>query len=359
MVYSTIVGIDVHTGTNEVFALNRATGEARPATLPGEVDRVVEWVQAQGFEGPVVCVYESGPLGYGLARALHAAGFGCVVVATSKMPGRTGRRKNDRIDARRLARLYMAGELAEVWIPGEEAESLRSLSVLRGEAAKDLARAKQRVGSLLLFVGCRWEKGRKRWTKAFYSWAGGLALPFADRFVLDEKLAEVRHLAERLDGIEKELDRQAAARPGLTEAMARLMCVHGIGRVTAFALVCLAGDFRRFASGAAFASYLGLMPSEDSTGDSVRTGRITKAGNRYVRRLLMEAVNCYSRPFRRQRPEDLDPAVPLPVRVKAAACSERLRRRRAALVARKKSGGKIKCALARELAEWVYYIAVM
>ena len=139
--------------------------------------------------------------------------------------------------------------------------------------------------------------------------------------------------------------------------MARFECIHGIGKVSAFSLVCEARDFDRFKSGASFASYLGLVPSESSSGKKVSHGAIAKQGNPHLRRILVEAASCYSKQFKAVRSEDT--AIPEAVRAKAEKCAARLRKRMAALRERGVKANKAKVAVARELAEWIYHIAVM
>jgi transposase len=360
MFHSASIGIDFHANKNEVHAINKNTGEYATATLSGNPDDLIKWIDDQGFEEPLRCVYESGPTGFVLARALIENGIACSVAATSKLPSRKDKKKNDRVDAKYLARMLMSGAITEVWIPSEEEESLRDLSRLRGEVAKDLTRAKQRVTSFLLIKGVKYEKGKKRWTKMFFKWAADYEFVHAtDTYVLRDKLAEVLRLQGRLEGVEAEILRIIGEHPKLDEAMRRLMCIHGIGLVTSFSSVAEIGNFRRFKNGSALASYLGLMPSESSTGDKTTHGKVTKQGNSHLRRLLLEAASSYSKPFRALKEDGMDKTVPPLVRTKAVQCSKRLRKRRVHLAKRGKNANKAKCAIARELAEWIYYVAVM
>lgn len=352
------IGVDVHAGKNCVFALDRDTGEALEATLSGDPAELVRWIGENRLSGGTCC-YEAGPTGFGLARALAAAGIRCVVAATSKLPRRSDRRKNDRVDAEWLARMHAAGSVRAVRVPTEREESLRHLSRLRGEVARDLRAARQRVASFLLLTGTRYGLTKRRWTKTFRGWAAALefAQP-ADTFVFRQKLAAVYRLEERLAEVEAEIARAVASSPELAERMARLECIRGIGRVTAFSLVCEVCDFRRFRNGSALASYIGLVPSESSTGSRTRRGGISKTGSSHLRRALVEAASAYSRPCRgASAPED--PRVPALVRARAAECSRRLRRRREHLVGRGLAANKVKVAVARELCEWIWWIAVM
>lgn len=358
MKYCTNVGIDTHSAKNSVCALVAETGETLEATLSADPGELVAWIRGAGLPEPLRCCYEAGPTGFGLARALGAAGIECVVAATSKLPRRSDRRKNDRIDAEWLARMLAAGSVRPARVPSPEEESLCHLSRLRGEVASDLRAARQRVASFLLLTGTEYKLTRKRWTRTFREWAESHEFAqAADTFVFREKLAAAYRLEERLEAVESEILRVIGGFPELEALMARLQCVRGIGRVASFSLVCEVHDFSRFRNGAAFASYLGLVPSEDSSGKRTSRGAIAKTGNSHLRRILVEAASCYARPFKAARGEDA--RVPDLVRAKAAKCSARLRKRRGDLAGRGLPANKVKVAVARELAEWVYWIAVM
>lgn len=358
MKYSTCIGIDTHARKNAVFALDTGTGEALTAQLGGDPGELVAWIAAQGFARPVMCAYETGPTGFGLARALRAAGIGCTVAATSKLAYPRDKDKRDDKDAEWLARQLLAGAVRPVHVPSVREESLCRLSKLRAEAALDLRRAKQRLRSFMLVAGIGYTATKKLWTKRFMAWARSHECEQpADTFAFREKYAEVMRLMERLGRIEAEIMRLVGEDPALAAKMARLMCIHGIGKVTAFSLVCEVYDFSRFRKGSAFACYLGLVPSEDTTGDNHSLGRITKLGNSNLRRLLIEAAGCYGKAPAAAAP--MPPGVPAAVAAKAAKCRERLFARRRRLRDRGLAPNKAKAAIARELAEWVYHIMVM
>ena len=358
MRYSTSIGIDTHAKSNSICAIVKETGEMLTAKLSADPKEVISWISRQDLPKPLRCCYEAGPTGFGLARALNDAGICCIVAATSKLPCRTDRQKNDRIDALWLAQMLEANVVRPVMVPTIGEESLCHLSRLRGEVANDLMRAKQRVASFLLLTKTSYTLTKKRWTKAFNKWAGCYEFACApDTFAFRMKVSAVWRLEERLAEVEAEIMRLVAEGPGLQERMGRLMCMHGIGKVTAFSLVCEVYDFGRFKNGAAFASYIGLVPSESSTGDKASRGKIAKQGNSHLRRLLVEAASCYSKPMRDVGPEDA--SVPEPIRAKAEKCRLRLRKRSAALRRRGVKANKAKVAVARELCEWVYHIAVM
>lgn len=358
MRYSTSIGIDTHAKKNAICAIVTQTGEIREIVLSEDSAQLISWIKENDFPKPIGCVYESGSTGFGLARALVKAGIACTVAATSKLSYRVDRQKNDRTDAEWLARQLIAGGVRAVHVPTLEEESLCHLSRLRGEVAADLRRAKQRVSSFLLLTRTEYTLTKKRWSKTFYKWAESheFGQP-ADTFAFKCKMNAVLRLEERLAEVEAEILRIIGQDAELASRMARFTCIHGIGKVAAFSLVCEVYGFERFKNGAAFASFVGLVPSENSSGKKVARGSIAKQGNSHLRRILVEAASCYSRPFKAVRSEDA--SVPESVRVKAEKCANRLKKRRAALKKRGLSANKAKVAVARELAEWVYWIAVL
>jgi len=357
MRYSTAIGIDAHGMTNTICALDTNTGEMRETELSSEPEVLIEWINKQSFPYPIMTAYESGPTGFGLARCLIAAGIPCMVAASSRLLKDAKKKKNDREDARNLAKGIIAFEVYPVWIPSVEQEAACNLSRLRNEISLDLRRAKQRVTSFLLKMGVRYTKG-KRWTGKFRKWADTYEFPLeTDTYVFREKLACVYQAESRLTPIEERLHRLIEADPNLKRLYDRLRCLHGIGPVTACALVCEIGDFNRFKKGSHLASYLGLVPSEDSSGEKNSNGKITKAGNCHLRRLLVEAAGSYSK--RSKLEKSNDPNVDPLVREHAHKGSVRLYKRRQVFKKRNKQHNKAKVAIARELAEWVYHIAVM
>lgn len=358
MQYATSIGIDVHAKTNEICALITKTGELRQAKLSSDPDEIIRWIQEEQLPRPLGCCYEAGPTGFWLARTLNDAGIACAVVATSKLPKRIDRKKNDRIDAQWLARMQMAGSVAKTYIPSSEEEALCHLSRLRGEVAADLRRAKQRVAAFLLLTKTSYTLTKKRWTKTFITWAGRYEFKHkADTYTFRTKVSSVLRLTETLNDIEDKIMGIIKENPVLTERMSRLLCMHGIGPVTAFSLICEVYDFTRFRNGSAFASYLGLVPSENSTGKKTSRGKITKLGNSHLRRLIVESTCSFSKPSKEVVLED--ETVPEAIRLKARQCRTRLYKRRCTLKKRNMAPNKIRIALARELSEWIYHIAVM
>ncbi|MGL3806096.1 IS110 family transposase [Paeniglutamicibacter sp. R2-26] len=234
-------------------------------------------------------VYEAGPTGFGLARHFRAAGIDCVIAAPSKLLRAPGDRiKTDRRDAKILANMLAIGEVVEVRIPDPEQEALRDLSRARHVASVDLAHAKQRVNAILLRHAILFPGGKSRWTREHLAWLH--QQHFEDpalEFAYQESLAQEDSMAVRLKRSDKEVAR-VAADCRYTEVVNALACLRGISTVGAFGLATEIGDWTRF-TGASIGAYLGLVPSEHSSGETRTQGSITKAGNTH-------AGTCSSRP---------------------------------------------------------------
>jgi len=357
MRYSINIGIDTHAKKNVVCAIDTDTGELYRAKLDSDPALLIEWIGKQGFKGKVRCVYETGPTGFVLARALNDAGIKCSVAAVSKLARRHDRMKNDERDAEWLSRELIAGGTVSVKIPTEEEESLRDLSRLRGTASKNLAKQKQRVASFLLGHQISYTLTQERWTVTFRAWAAKLIFDNpTDQFVFDEGIWEVYRLEERLKRIDDEIKMTVSKNKELAQTVTRLKCLRGIGNVTAFALIAEIYDFTRFKKPSALSAYLGLIPAQASSGQRVSSGSITKCGNSHLRRLLIEAAASYAKRIGvKKREEGTEPDI----YAFAHKCANRLTRRRKKLISRKKQPNKIKVALARELAEQIYCIALL
>jgi transposase len=339
-----------------MFAIERESGVFKRIKMSSEYEDTLKHIRTLKMSEPYLVVYESGPTGFGLARYLNDEGIKCEVCATSKMPKDISKKKNDKRDAETIARQAIAGTLHFVYIPTPHEQTLRDLSHHYAQCSKAVTAAKQRVSSFMLTRNIRYKKGCKLWSKAFLRWAEELAFEDeADAFIFNDNVAEVKRLIERKEAVLALIEQLAITDAQLGRDMSRLLCISGIGTVISFALISEVNDFKRFSNGAAFASYIGLVPSEDSSGDKRSTGRITKQGNSHLRRMLVEAMN----PSRRKGSppvkvcgQIVDPHI----RSMAARCDERLAKRRADMKRRCKSPNKTKVALARELSEWVYYI---
>jgi transposase len=354
----TAVGLDVHARSVVAGVLDTDTGQLWSQRLPAATPAVVSWVGS--LPGPVAVAYEAGPTGFGLARALQAAGVGCVVVAPSKLERPPGDRvKTDRRDAERLARLLHIGELPQVRVPTEAEETTRDLVRAREDARADLMRARHRLSKLLLRHGLVWQGSA--WTQAHARWLASVGLELVQpglRVAFDEAHGAVLAVQARRDRLDRAIV-ELATTPPWAPVVGRLGCLRGVGVLTALGLAVEIGDWQRF-TGATIGAYLGLVPTEHSSGVQRAQGSITKTGNSHARRLLVEAAWHHRKPYRPSRElrarQDRQPAV---VRARAEAGNRRLYQRWCRLDARGKRSTISVVAVARELAGWCWSLAVL
>lgn len=288
----TWVGLDVHAAKVVASVVDQESGELRLQRLSGRTAEVVEFCVA--LPGPVRVSYEAGPTGFGLARALEAAGVSCLIAAPGKIARpATDRVKTDRRDAELLVRLLMAGQLSAVRVPSVREEACRDLVRAREDVRGDLMRARHRVGKLLLRHDQRFDG--KNWTQAHRQWLNHVELadPVAQAVLLDS-VGAVDALLVRRDGLERQMAALVPDSPW-TETIGRLRCLRGIDTLSALGLAAEIRDFARFDRPELLMSYLGLVPSEHSSGDQRRQGAITKSGSQHARRLLVEAAWHYRR----------------------------------------------------------------
>jgi transposase len=347
------VGLDVHKSSVRLAAF--CAGEVvREVTLPYDHERVARELGA--WPGARVA-YEAGPTGFGLYRHLVAVGIDCEVVAPGLVPSRPGDRvKTDKRDARKLAALHASCLLTAIFVPAPELEALRDLVRAREDARLDRMRARHRLGKFVLRHDRRMPT--TCWGATRRAWLGRQAFELpGQQQAFDDYLFAVDQLDRRIGVLEVEIARLAADGPH-AELIGRLRCLRGIDTLTAVGLVCEVGDFRRFRTAEQFMSFVGLVPSERSSGEGRRQGSITKAGSTHARRLLVESAwNSRRRPTvgyelaRRQR--DQDPAV----LERAWRCQQRLHRRWQRMAGRGKPHQKTVVACARELAGFVWAIA--
>ena len=301
--------------------------------------------------------YEAGPTGYGLYRQLTKLGHSCSVVAPSLIPRKPGDRvKTNRRDALQLARLLRADELTAVWVPDEAHEAMRDLVRARQVAVEDIRCKRQAISSMMLRQG-RTYSGKKTWGARHMQWLQAQRFEhLAQHLVLQELLLAVRHGSERQKRIEAAIV-ELIPEWSLAPVVAALQGLRGVNLVTAATVMAEIGDLRRFESPRQLMGYLGLVPAERSTGDTVRRLGITKAGNGRVRQALVESAWCYRHPPRTSRAkhyihEDLPPAV-LDI---AAKAQTRLCGRYRALSQRGKKLTVAVTAIARELAGFIWAI---
>ncbi len=286
-----LVGLDVHAAKIVAAVLDAETGELRFFRIGGDVGEAAGL--CAGLPRPVRAAYEAGPTGYGLARELARRGVECVVAAPSKSPRASGERvKTDRRDAEHLVRLLLAGKLHPVRVPGVEEEALRDLVRARDAVRQDLMRCRHRLSKLLLRHGIRFDDGRA-WTERHRVWLADVALGWpAAQSTLADAIGAVDALVHRREALEREIVALLPVSPWQVQ-VGRLRCLRGIDTLTAAGLCAEIGDFERFARAEQLMSYVGLVPSENTTGEQRRLGAITKTGSGHARRLLVEAAWHY------------------------------------------------------------------
>src|SRR5689334_9084140 len=325
------------------------------ANTAGALDRLMRKLGGAGV-GLRFC-YEAGPCGYGIQRHLSAHGHDCVVVAPSLIPKRVGDRvKTDRRDAASLARLHRAGELTGVWVPDTAHEAMRDLVRARLDAVHSLRRARQQLSGFLLRQGCHYS--RPAWTKLHRRWLAGLKFEYAiHHIVLEDYIAAVEAAETRRDRLTAQIE---AMLPDWTLApvVSALQAMRGMALVNAATLIAELGDLSRFTNPRQLMAYLGLVPSEHSSGASVKRGGITKAGNSAARRLLIEASWTYRFPARISRELLLrQESQPKSIRAIAWKAQLRLCARYRKLARNGKPAHVVTTAIARERAGFVGAIA--
>jgi transposase len=350
------VGLDVHKASISV-AVAGAYGEPEDhGAIPNDPDSVRRLLRRLGDGGHRLSVaYEAGPTGYALHRQVHAMGIDCLVVAPSLIPVRPGERvKTDRRDAAKLARLLRSGDLVAVWVPDEAGEALRDLVRARDDAKVDQLRARHRLSKFLLRRGIQPPAGVRPWSRAHETWLGGLRFErVADAIVFEDYRATVVAAADRLKRLEAALLRVAGEGPQ-SELIAALQAIRGIGFLSAVTIAAEAGDLRRFATARQFMAYVGLVPSEWSSGPSRHRGRITKTGNRLIRHVLGQAAhNARYRPNVSSGLRARQRLVPPEVVALDRKAQARLHHRYRSLVGRI-GRNKTVIAVARELAGFVW-----
>jgi transposase len=356
-VQRTSVGLDVHARSVVACALDGDTGEVFERRLTPDRGEVVAWLS--DLPGPVAATYEAGPTGFGLARALDAAGIACVVAAPSKLIRPAGDRvKTDARDAAHLARLLHLGQITEVTIPGVEQEAARDLVRAREDCRGDLMTARHRLSKLLLRQGIvysggkTWIRDHERWLRAQRFDNPALQLSFDSAF---EAMLACVDRRNRLD----EAIAAMAADSEFTSVVRRLCCIRGIATLTGFGLAVEIGDWNRL-TGRTIGAYLGLVPSEYSSGATHAQGGVTKTGNGHARRLLVEAAWHHRPPYRLsaglRRRWELAPAA---ARARAQVANRRLHTRWLSFDERKKRSVVANVAIARELAGWCWSVAVL
>jgi len=301
--YGAFVGLDVHKETIAVSVALPGRGEPEyRGEIANEPKALKKWLERLGAEFGGMLLqfcYEAGPCGYGLYRQLIAAGHECQVVAPSLIPKKAGERiKTDPRDALKLARLLRAGELTAVWVPDTEQEAMRDLTRARDDMKSQERKARQQLNAFVLRHGQHYPRGKTRWTAAHYNWLESIRFEQAWlQIVLQEYIDAVKAATQRVKDLTQQLMR---ALPGwsLAPVVDALVALRGIDKLAATVLLAELGDISRFDSPKQLMAYLGLVPSEHSSGGRRRQGAITLTGNGHARRMLVECAWSYRFPAR-------------------------------------------------------------
>ncbi|MDB5398467.1 MAG: putative transposase y4qE [Rhodopila sp.] len=356
------IGMDVHKET--IVVAVSATGDVGKATPYGTFPNTAAALEKlvtrlrQACSGPLKFCYEAGPCGYGVHRALTRLGEECMVVAPSMIPRKSGeRQKNDKRDAASLAVLHRGGLLTAVWVPDAAHEAMRDLIRARLAAVRAVRTARQQLSAFLLRHERIYRSGGKAWTKAHRGWLvdQSFAQP-AQQIVLEESIEAVRLGEQRRDRVDGYLRAQIPSW-SLFPLVQNLGALRGLDTIAGAGLAAAIGDPSRFASAPDFMAYIGLVPSEHSSGPKRRIGAITKSGDMHARTLLIEAAHSYRFPARitRRKLAAVD-AVPEAVREIAWKAQTRLCQRYRHMMAKGKPTPVIVTAIARELAGFVWSI---
>lgn len=353
----TSVGLDVHARSVVAAAIDGVTGELIQTRLTPSHEHIRSWLG--DLPGPVAVAYEAGPTGFGLSRSLAAAGIRCEVVAPSKLQRPSGDRvKTDAKDAVHLTRLLRLDEYTSVSIPSIDQEHARDLVRAREDARGDLMRARHRLSKLLLRQGIVYSGGQA-WTEVHDVWlrrqrfdSPALQMTYESDY---DAVLTVKARRDRLD----EAIAVMAANSEFTPIVRRLGCLRGVSNLTALALAVELGDWHRF-TGNTIGAFVGLVPSEYSSGQSRVQGSITKTGNIHVRRLLVEAAWHHRARYvvgktMRDRWELASPAA----RARGDAGNRRLHARWSTFRERRKRHVVANVAIAREMAGWCWSLAVL
>lgn len=361
---ATCIGLDVHARSVRAAAIDPLSGVIREAALGGGDGEVLDFIARVGDARGVRVAYEAGPTGFHLARTLEGEGIECVVAAPSKLLRASGDRiKTDRRDAFHLAQMLAAGQVVGVRVPTVEEESARDLVRARDDVRRELMAARHRLSKLLLRRGFLYE-GKTTWGVAHRAWLGTIrreglgGAGWATLQTFDESWEMVCALEARRGRLDEGIAR-LAEESSFAEGVKRLSCLRGISTLTAVGLAVEVGDWQRFTP-TSIGSYLGLVPSEHSSGSTRHQGGLTRTGNAHARRLLVEAawhhLPTYHPSAALQARWDKAPRA---VADHAGRGNRRLHKRWLGFKARKKTPTVANCAIARELAGWCQVLVTM
>lgn len=365
MNYSTIyVGMDVH---KETFSLCCYTNEKETAEYPQKVDahysKVLNYLEAMRFhygdDAIFICGYEAGCLGFTLYHQLKQHNVKCIILAPTTMakPAKGKKIKTDKRDAALIARCLAHHDYSAVHIPTEHDEQVKEYIRMRQDHKLALKKVKQQILSFCLRHNYRFDGTKKHWTAAHINWLRSLKPDNIYKEILEEYLLTFDVLTDKLERLDRRIEELASDKE-YKENVGKLSCFLGIKTQTALSVIVEVGDFKRFSSAQHFASYIGLVPGEDSSGGDQNRLCITKAGNHQVRRLLVEAAQSFGRGqigYKSKALKERQSGNPLAVIAYADKANERLRRRYYKLVLGKnKKANVAKTAIARELACFIW-----
>jgi transposase len=294
------VGLDVHKDTISACVLDSSTGEIlleqQLKNQPAAVARLIKRIRSRF--GEPRCCYEASSCGFVLFRHLRDLRIECDVIAPSSIPRRSGDRiKTDRRDAEKLASMHAAGLLSGIEVPDPELESTRAMLRCRQSLVEELTRTKHRTTQFLLTRGLTYRDG-SNWSQKFWLWLAKIEVNEVDQTVLDTYVHLIHYLEAQISSLEANL-KEEAQKERYREPVAVLSAFRGIAYLTALTLACELGDIRRFAHPRQLMAYLGLVPSEHSSGNTTKRGSITKSGNTHARKAIVSAAWKYAaRPTR-------------------------------------------------------------
>ena len=357
------LGLDVHAETIAV-AVAEPDGEVRSlGTISNREESIRKLIRKLGSPEQLRACYEAGPTGFVLYWQLTQLGVECAVVAPSLVPKKPGDRvKTDRRDALELARCHRSGDLTAVWVPDEDSEALRDLVRQREAAKQDQLRARHRLTKFLLRTGQRPPLGLKAWTEKYVEWLQQVHYthPAREATLLD-CLNEVQHMEQRVKRLEQSILEVVKLAPAPVQAVIQgLQTLRGVAHISAVTIAAELGNISsRFESARALMGYSGLFPSEDSSGERIRRGSITKSGNAHLRRIVVESAWSYRhRPSVGAKLRKRQEGVPAEITEIAWKAQNRLHKRYMTLMARGKEQRKTMTAVARELLGFIWAIAI-
>ncbi|MBR3462618.1 MAG: IS110 family transposase [Clostridiales bacterium] len=359
------VGIDAHT-TNYTLAAMFAIDQdpINVNTYAPKISNIVSYCKDLkkrfGEDTEIITGYEAGTLGFSLRRDLEEKNIKCIVVAPSSIPGtemnRKRRKKTDKRDAKAIAKSLLSHDYSEVHMPDKEDEAVRDYIRLREDIKQDQKRTKQRIGAFCHRHGFHYSES-KYWTKKHMEWLRSLPVEGMLKETLDGYLRSLNYHTDRINELDIKIN-TIAETDKYRESVHKLICFKGIKTLTALALIVEIGDFTRFVKAKNFAAFLGLVSGENSSSDGQNLLGITKQGNRFLRRLLTESAQCFSRFASRTKSKELlqrQSGNTEEIIAYADKANERLRKRYQRLVLiNKKPANKANTAVARELACFIW-----